>query len=61
MEAVVCGRQLASWLETGKLAESNAARVRAVRQIIEGMVPIIATPGEAREIPKLQGRAAVGF
>jgi uncharacterized protein (DUF849 family) len=52
---------LASWLETGKPAESNAAQVRAVRQIIEGMGPIIATPDEAREILNLQGRAAVGF
>jgi beta-keto acid cleavage enzyme len=51
----------ASWLETGKLAESNAAQVRAVRQNIEGMGAVVATPGEARGIPKLKGRAAVGF
>jgi uncharacterized protein (DUF849 family) len=36
-------------------------RVRAVRQIIEGMGPVIATPDEAREILKLKGCAAVGF
>jgi hypothetical protein len=46
---------------TRQAGESNAAQVRAVRQIIEGMGPIIATPDEAREILKLQGRAAVGF
>ena len=49
------------WLGPGKLAESNAAQVRAVRQIIEGMGLAIATPDEAREILKLKGRGAVGF
>jgi uncharacterized protein (DUF849 family) len=49
------------WLGPGKLAESNAAQVRAVRRIIEGMGLAIATPDEAREILKLKGRAAVGF
>ncbi len=49
------------WLGPGKLAESNAAQVRAVRQIIEGMGLAIATPNEAREILKLKGRVAVGF
>jgi uncharacterized protein (DUF849 family) len=49
------------WLGPGKLAESNAAQVRAVRQIIEGMGLVIATPDEARQILKLKGRAAVGF
>jgi beta-keto acid cleavage enzyme len=51
----------AACLGPGKLAESNTAQVRAVRQIIEEMGPIIATLDEAREILKLQGRAAVGF
>jgi uncharacterized protein (DUF849 family) len=49
------------WLGPGKLSESNAAQVRAVRQIIEGMGLAIATPDEAREILKLKGRGAVGF
>jgi uncharacterized protein (DUF849 family) len=49
------------WLGPGKLAESNAAQVRAVRQIIEGMGLAIATPDEAREILKLKGRRDVGF
>ena len=61
MEAVVCGRRLRSWLQPGKLAESKAVKVRAVRQIIEGMGPVIATPDEARGILKLTGRAKVGF
>ena len=51
----------AACLGPGKPAESNAAQVRAVRQIIEGMGLAIATPDEAREILKLKGRGAVGF
>ena len=49
------------WLGPGKLAESNAAQVRAVRQIIEGLGLEIATPDEARKILALKGKAAVGF
>jgi len=49
------------WLGPGKLAESNAAQVRAVRGIIEGMGLSIATPDEARAILKLKGKNAVGF
>ncbi len=49
------------WLGPGKLAESNAAQVRAVRSIIEGMGLSIATPDEARAILKLKGKANVGF
>src|SRR5437764_8420928 len=49
------------WLGPGKLAESNAAQVRAVRQIIEAMGLEVASPDDAREILKLKGRAAVGF
>ncbi len=44
------------WLGAGKFAESNAAQVRAVRSIIEGMGLAIATPDEAREILELKGR-----
>ena len=43
------------WLGPGKLAESNAAQVRAVRQIIEGLGLEIATPDEARRILALKG------
>src|SRR5262249_30765084 len=49
------------WLGPGKLAESNAAQVRAGRQIIEGMGLEIASPGDARRILALKGRAAVAF
>ena len=49
------------WLGPGKLAESNAAQVRAARAIIEALGLAVATPDEAREILKLKGRAAVAF
>jgi uncharacterized protein (DUF849 family) len=49
------------WDGPGKLAESNAALVRRVRQIIEGLGLEIATPDEAREILNLKGAHAVGF
>jgi uncharacterized protein (DUF849 family) len=49
------------WLGPGTLAESNAAQVRAARQIIEGLGLEVATPDDAREILKLKGRADVGF
>jgi len=49
------------WIGPGKLAESNAAQVRAVRAMIEAMGREIATPDEARRILELKGRSAVGF
>src|SRR5512144_1941503 len=49
------------WLGPGTLAESNAAQVRAARQIIEGLGLEVATPDDAREILGLKGREAVGF
>jgi uncharacterized protein (DUF849 family) len=49
------------WLGPGKLAESNAAQVRAARAMIEAIGLTVATPDEAREILKLKGRAAVAF
>jgi uncharacterized protein (DUF849 family) len=49
------------WIGPGKLAESNAAQVRAARQVIEGLGLAVATPDEAREILALKGRARVGF
>lgn len=49
------------WLGKGKLAETNAAQVRAVRQIIEGLGRAIATPEEARAILDLKGGDKVGF
>jgi uncharacterized protein (DUF849 family) len=49
------------WLGPGKLAESNAAQVRAARGIIEGLGLEVATPDEAREILALKGGANVAF
>jgi len=49
------------WIGPGKLAESNAAQVTKVRQIIEGLGLEIATPDEAREILVLKGGDKVGF
>lgn len=49
------------WLGKGKLAESNAAQVRTIRQIIEGLGLEVASPDEAREILALKGGDQVGF
>lgn len=49
------------WLGKGKLAESNAAQVRAVRQIIEGLGREVATPDDARQILELKGPHDVRF
>jgi uncharacterized protein (DUF849 family) len=49
------------WLGPGRFAESNAAQVRAARQIIEGLGLAIASPDEAREIFELKGGDRVGF
>jgi uncharacterized protein (DUF849 family) len=49
------------WLGKGKLAESNAAQVKAVRQIIEGLGREVASPDEARAILELKGPHDVKF
>ncbi len=49
------------WLGPGKLAESNAAQVRAARQIVEAMGLEIASPDDARQNLGLKGRTAVAF
>ncbi len=49
------------WLGRGQLAESNAAQVRKVRQIIEGLGLEVATPDDARQILSLKGGDRVGF
>ena len=49
------------WLGPGKLAESNAAQVRNVVRIIEGLGLEVATPDEARAILELKGGGDVGF
>jgi len=49
------------WDGPGKLAETNAAQVRRVRAIIEGLSLEVATPDEARRMLALKGGANVGF
>jgi uncharacterized protein (DUF849 family) len=49
------------WIGPGKLAPSNAAQVKQVRQIIEGLGLEIASPTEAREILALKGGDKVAF
>ena len=49
------------WLGPGQLAESNAAQVRRIRQILEGLSLDIATPAEAREMLELKGGDSVAF
>ncbi|HEY4775928.1 MAG TPA: 3-keto-5-aminohexanoate cleavage protein [Xanthobacteraceae bacterium] len=49
------------WIGPGRLAESNAAQVRMVRQIIEGLGREVATPDEARAILQLKGADKVAF
>src|SRR3984893_11773672 len=49
------------WIGKGQLAESNAAQVRQVRQIIEALGLSVATPDEAREILVLKGADRVAF
>ena len=49
------------WAGKGKLATSNAEQVRLVRQIIEGLGLVVATPAEARQLLALKGQDQVGF
>lgn len=49
------------WDGPGKLAESNAAQVRKIRQVLEGMSLEIATPDEARALLGLKGAESVRF
>jgi uncharacterized protein (DUF849 family) len=49
------------WIGPGRLAESNAQQVRAVRQVIEGLGLEVASPAEAREMLQLKGADRVGF
>lgn len=45
----------------GVLAESNAAQVRQIRGIVEGLGREVASPGEARAMLGLKGAAEVAF
>ena len=49
------------WIGAGRLAESNAQQVRAVRQVIEGLGLEVASPDEAREMLQLKGGDRVNF
>jgi len=49
------------WDGPGNMAQSNAAQVRRVRAILEGLSLSIATPDEARDLLSLKGAANVGF
>jgi len=49
------------WDGPGQLAETNAAQVRRVRSILEGLSLSIATPDDARKMLSLKGAANVGF
>jgi uncharacterized protein (DUF849 family) len=49
------------WDGPGRLAQSNAAQVRRVRMILEGLGLDLATPAEARETLALKGGDRVGF
>ena len=49
------------WIGPGTLAESNAAQVRAAREIIEGLGLEVATPDDARRILELKGGGDVAF
>jgi uncharacterized protein (DUF849 family) len=49
------------WDGPGKLAETNAAQVRRVRAILEGLGLAVATPDEARAMLSLKGGHDVAF
>lgn len=49
------------WIGPGQLAESNAAQVRKIRQVLEGLSLEIATPAEARQMLALKGADQVNF
>lgn len=49
------------WLGKGQLAPSNAAQVKQVRGILEGLGLEVATPDEARQILALKDGDQVGF
>lgn len=49
------------WLGKGRLAQSNAEQVRAIKAMIESLGFAVATPDEARAIMQLKGRDHVNF
>jgi uncharacterized protein (DUF849 family) len=49
------------WIGPGKLAESSAAQVKKIRQVIEALSLEVATPEEARAMLGLKGGDNVNF
>lgn len=49
------------WIGRGKLAETNAQQVAAIRKVIEGLGLEIASPDEARALLDLKGGDQVAF
>jgi len=49
------------WDGPGTLAESNAAQVRRIRKVLEGLGLEVATPHEARGMLALKGGDRVNF
>ena len=49
------------WIGPGRLAETNAQQVRAVRQVIEGLGLEVASADEEREMLQLKGGQNVNF
>ena len=58
---VRAGLEDSLWDGPGRLAESNAAQVRRIRQVLEGLGLDIATPDEARAMLALKGGDQVNF
>ena len=49
------------WIGAGRLAESNAQQVRAIRKVIEGLGLEVASPDDARAMLQLKGGDRVNF
>ncbi len=49
------------WIAPGRLAESSAAQVTKMRQVLEGLSLALATPAEARAMLDLKGGDQVAF
>jgi len=49
------------WIGAGRLAESNAQQVRAIRKVIEGLGLDVAGPDDARALLQLKGGDQVNF
>jgi hypothetical protein len=61
LQAALVGLEDSSWIGPGRLTESNAAHIRQVRPILDGLGPEIATAAAAREILALEGGDQAAF